>query len=72
VKNLKSVVVGFVVFNCLTLAAFAACSGHVTYNGQYCGFTGGLGNDCRYECPDGTIIEITSCGGDTGIECENG
>jgi uncharacterized membrane protein len=67
-KKLRNIAIGFFLVNCLSLVVFA-CAGGVTYNGQYCSFTGGLNGYCRYLCPDNTVIEITC--GESG-DCEGG
>jgi hypothetical protein len=54
VKKIKKIVAGFVVFNCLSFAVFAACDATMTINGESCSYTG-LHNDyCWYSCPSGS------------------
>lgn len=69
-EKLKQIAVGFVLFNSLSLAAFAGCSGSISYNGQVCSFTGQFETVCFYRCQDGTQITIQSpsSGGDIPIE----
>lgn len=53
-KKLKTIVLGFVIFNCLSLVALAQCDPSMTINGQTCGFTGVYNGYCWYSCPNGS------------------
>lgn len=53
-KKLKNIAAAFVVFNCLSLAALAACDKSMIINGQNCGLTGEWNGYCWYSCADGS------------------
>lgn len=54
-KKFKKIVAGFVIFNCLSLAVFAACAKTQTVNGMSCTLNNEWNGYCWYECPNGDV-----------------
>ncbi len=52
-KNLSRFVIGFLIFNCLSIVAIAACASSVTVNGATCPFDRESPSFCYYRCPSG-------------------
>lgn len=55
-KKLKQTIAGFVVFNFLAIAVFAACAGSITINGASCSLNNEWNGYCWYECPNGDVV----------------
>lgn len=52
-KKLKTIVAGFLLFNCISVAAILACDQTMTVNGETCSYTGTYNGYCWYSCPSG-------------------
>ena len=68
---MKKFVIGFLLFNCLSFAVFAACDATMTINGQSCSFTGEYNGYCWYSCANGSG-GFKPKGGGGGEEIEQG
>lgn len=55
-KKFKKIVASFVIFNCLSIAVFAACAGSITINGASCSLDGDWNGYCWYACPNGDVV----------------
>ncbi len=52
-EKLKKIVIGFLLFNCLSVVAVFACATSVTVNGATCPFDRESPQFCYYTCPSG-------------------
>lgn len=54
-KKIKTILVAFAMFNCLSLAVLA-CAGSITINGASCSLNNEYNGFCWYECPNGDVV----------------
>lgn len=55
-KKIKKIVIGFLMFNCLSFAVFAACANSININGSHCTLNNEWNGYCWYECGNGDVV----------------
>lgn len=63
-KRVRNIAIGFLLFNSMSFAAFAACASSIVINGATCRFNAEFNDFCWYECPNGDVVARPKGNGD--------